>query len=95
MNARLEALSSFDDAKLNALYRRVFSDDDGQLVLEDLHQRCWQRLSSWTPDPFTTAFHEGMRAVLLMILTRCDPTETTPAGGVDEGVRTGPGQDTQ
>jgi hypothetical protein len=57
---------------------RVFNSDDGQLVLEDLRQRCYIYAPTLHDNPQVTAAHEGMRSVVLMIETRLKPMEPQP-----------------
>jgi hypothetical protein len=52
---------------LNA-YRRLFSTDDGQIVLKDLMQVCNMSRSVIGRDTHETYFNEGMRAVILRII---------------------------
>lgn len=52
---------------LNA-YRRLFSTEDGQLVLRDLMRSCRLYSPSVGKDPYETYFNEGMRAVVLRVM---------------------------
>lgn len=59
-----------DDADLLAmaqLYARVFDGPDGQRVLADLRDRFGDRQSFVIGDPHATSYHEGQRAVVLLI----------------------------
>ena len=53
-----------NDEALNRIYMRVFSTDDGRLVLKDLANRCYANAP--TIDERT----EGMRNAYLSIVTR-------------------------
>ena len=46
--------------------------DTGRRVLEDMMEAHHFMDSSFTPDPYTTAFNEGERNVVLRILTVLD-----------------------
>jgi hypothetical protein len=77
MKKELAILEEMNDEQLNALYTRLFSTDDGALVLEDLRQRCFNYLPEVPPngqvDPYRTHVNVGMRSVLVMIETRLEP----------------------
>ena len=49
-------------------YRRLFSTDDGQVVLKDLMQSCYLSRSIIGPSVHDTYFNEGVRSVVLRIL---------------------------
>ena len=53
--------------KLAEAYHQVFSSGDGKLVLADLMSRFHVLGPSFAGDPYTTAFREGERNVLLYI----------------------------
>jgi len=76
-----EKLLTLDEERVAKLYQNVFGDDEGQLVLQDLKNRCFVN--------FSTAFgtvadgkvfysaeeqqnNEGMRTVFLHIQTQID-----------------------
>jgi hypothetical protein len=65
---RLNAiLEKYGDKELNALYTSVFSSKNGQLVLQDLANRC----SVYAPATEIDAnWSEGARSVFLSIQTR-------------------------
>tara|TARA_E500000305_G_C3953294_1_gene203291 strand:+ start:164 stop:415 length:252 start_codon:yes stop_codon:yes gene_type:complete len=56
--------------ELTGNYRRIFTSDDGQVVLEHL-KLChnFYRTSQVKGDPHESAFQEGQRYVVLNILT--------------------------
>tara|TARA_X000001382_G_scaffold32315_2_gene21176 strand:+ start:1913 stop:2164 length:252 start_codon:yes stop_codon:yes gene_type:complete len=56
--------------ELTGHYRRIFTSDDGQVVLEHL-KLChnFYRTSQVKGDPHESAFQEGQRYVVLNILT--------------------------
>jgi F420-0:gamma-glutamyl ligase len=59
-----------DDAERLAMantYQRVFSDDDGRRVLEDLRRSYGDRRSFVDGDALATAFREGQRDVYLAV----------------------------
>lgn len=49
------------------LYLRIFKSADGEKMLEDLEKRCNVNQTSFSPDPYETAFREGQRSVVLFI----------------------------
>ena len=49
-------------------YKRVFDTQDGKKVLEDMFRACNFTTTSFTPDPYQTAFNEGARSVVLRLL---------------------------
>lgn len=61
MNKKIE------DLKL--AYRRTFNTDDGQEVLADLKKRfSFEATTFVSGDPQTSAFNEGQRAAVLLIV---------------------------
>ena len=60
-------LAKFDDDALDQLYLRVFNSADGEMVLQDLANRCFV---SETTQAQEISFNEGMRALWLSIQTR-------------------------
>ena len=49
------------------LYQRIFKSEDGEKLLEDLEKRCNVESTSFSKDPYETAFREGQRSVILYI----------------------------
>ena len=64
-----------DEAQIHSLYMSVFENPNGQLVLEDLRQRCFANAPTIGKDAFETYSNEGKRSVLLHILTMLKPIE--------------------
>lgn len=58
-------------SRLSTDYRKTFATDSGKHVLMDLYSRCFGLATTLTPsgNPFEMARNEGMRMVLLHILT--------------------------
>jgi len=55
--------------ELKLAYRRTFNTDDGQRVLDDLMKRFSFSATTFIPgDPHTSAFNEGQRAAVLLIV---------------------------
>lgn len=54
--------------RLRQAYKRTFSTEDGQLVLDDLKARCGYENSVFNENPYVLACKEGGRAVLCYIL---------------------------
>lgn len=59
-NKRSEVLSA---------YRQVFSSEPGKVVLYDIIKICGVLKAGYNPDPYATAFNEGLRSCALRILT--------------------------
>ena len=53
--------------QLEGDYQTTFSTKEGEKVLADLESAYYHR-SSFTKDPYETAFNEGSRAVIVRIL---------------------------
>jgi len=65
---------TLDELKLN--YRRTFNTEDGKVVLEDLKKRCSFYQTTHQPgDPHESAFLEGQRYAVLMILNLMNETK--------------------
>ena len=57
-----------DEASATLLaYRRLFSTEDGQIVLKDLMNSCFFNRSTIGGDPHETYYNEGVRSVVLRI----------------------------
>lgn len=54
--------------ELKLSYRRTFNTDDGKKVLDDLKARFGFETSTFSGDPYETAFNEGQRAAVLLIV---------------------------
>jgi hypothetical protein len=48
-------------------YKQVFNTTDGKKVLEDLEKRFFMESSTFSTDPYETAYREGCRSVILTI----------------------------
>jgi len=49
-------------------YHTAFDTDSGKRVLEDLSSKCYENRNTYVPgDTHHTAYHEGMRCVILNI----------------------------
>jgi hypothetical protein len=56
-------------------YRATFCDsDEGARVLQDLLNAYYSR-SSFDPDPYKTAFHEGERSVIIRLINLMKETK--------------------
>jgi len=53
--------------EMKATYRQVLSDEDGAFVIDDLEKRFNVNSTSFSKDPYETAFREGQRDVVLFI----------------------------
>tara|TARA_B100001939_G_C16849476_1_gene576756 strand:- start:646 stop:855 length:210 start_codon:yes stop_codon:yes gene_type:complete len=59
-------MKEIEELKLS--YRRTFNTEDGERVLSDLKSRFGFEATTFTGDPYQTAFNEGQRAALLLIV---------------------------
>ena len=59
-------MKQLEELKLN--YRRTFKTDDGQVVLEDLKKRFAFETTTFSDNPYQSAFNEGQRAAVLLIV---------------------------
>ena len=75
MNQIANKWFNMSDIERHACYSRVFETTEGQLVLEDLKQRCFHYFPCFGGDVYQTYGNEGMRAVLLHILTMLEPVK--------------------
>ena len=55
-----------EDLKL--AYRRTFNTDDGEIVLSDLKARFGFETTTYSDNPYNSAFNEGQRAAVLLIV---------------------------
>lgn len=73
-------LADLTEEELSRLYMSVFNTENGQIVLEDLRNRCFDKHSTVIEhaavDPFQVVYKEGRRSVLLMIETQLAPIES-------------------
>jgi len=58
-------MKKIEDLKLS--YRRTFTTEDGEIVLRDLKKRFGYEATTFSGDPYETAFNEGQRAAVLLI----------------------------
>tara|TARA_R100001440_G_scaffold33087_3_gene51987 strand:+ start:1823 stop:2035 length:213 start_codon:yes stop_codon:yes gene_type:complete len=54
--------------ELKSNYRSVFNTEDGQQVLNDLKKRFAYETTTFSDNPYQTAFNEGQRAAILLIV---------------------------
>jgi len=54
--------------ELKLAYRRTFNTEDGGKVLSDLKTRFGFKATTFSGDPYETAFNEGQRAAVLLIV---------------------------
>ena len=58
-------MKKIEDLKLS--YRRTFGTEDGEIVLRDLKKRFGYEATTFSGDPYESAFNEGQRAAVLLI----------------------------
>ena len=68
----IKKLVTLTDEELSQIYMRVFNSADGQLVLEDLRQRCFYYIPTLGPQQEA---NEGARNVVMNIESRLQPIE--------------------
>ena len=54
--------------ELKLAYRRTFNTEDGNKVLSDLKVRFGFETTTYTDNPYNSAFNEGQRATVLLIV---------------------------
>ena len=54
--------------ELKLSYRRTFNSDDGAVVLSDLKTRFGFETTTYSDNPYESAFNEGQRAAVLLIV---------------------------
>jgi hypothetical protein len=59
-------VKQIEDLKL--AYRRTFNNEDGDIVLKDLKTRFGYETTTFSDNPYETAFNEGQRAAVLLIV---------------------------
>jgi hypothetical protein len=59
-------MNRLDELKL--AYRRTFNSEDGEQVLSDLKKRFAFETTTFSGDPYQSAFNEGQRAAVLLIV---------------------------
>lgn len=59
-------MKQIEDLKL--AYRRTFNTEDGEKVLRDIKSRFGYETTTFSDNPYETAFNEGQRAALLLIV---------------------------
>ena len=59
-------MNKIDELKL--AYRRTFNSEDGEQVLSDLKKRFAFETTTFSGDPYQSAFNEGQRAAVLLIV---------------------------
>lgn len=69
-----ETLSAMKDG-MRGPYTNVFSSPDGQIVLEDLRQRCFEYVPIFSTVPGETERNSGMHTVLKHIETMLTPVQ--------------------
>ncbi len=67
INDRQIKLGRLTESDTDKLYLRVFSSEDGELVLQDMANRCYV---SETTNGEYIQFYEGMRALYMSIISR-------------------------
>jgi len=61
--------------ELKLAYRRTFNTEDGQKVLSDLKARFSFETTTFSNDPYETAYNEGQRAACLLIVRMLSETK--------------------
>ena len=71
-NPLQDKLNTLDMEAVANLYKRLFNSEEGQLVLEDLKNCCFCKITSFTWHDSEINFNEGKRAVVLHIESMID-----------------------
>jgi len=50
-------------------YRRLFSTDDGKIVMQDMMRSCYFFTPTVGATPYDTAYNEGMRSAVLRLMS--------------------------
>ena len=69
-------MKKIEDLKLS--YRRVFNTDYGKVVLSDLKTRFGFETTTFSDNPYESAFNEGQRAAVLLIVRMLTEGKETP-----------------
>ena len=69
-------MKKLEDLKLS--YRRAFNTHDGEVVLKDLKSRFGFETTTFSDNPYETAFNEGQRATVLLIVRMLAEGKETP-----------------
>lgn len=77
-NELFKKLNEMSDDDLSHAYMAVFNTPNGELILEDLKNRCFWYQSTYDGDVEEMKVNEGMRRVLLTIVTRLSATPAEP-----------------
>ncbi len=65
-----DKLLTLDEERVARLYQNTFNTDEGQLILEDLRNRCFCKTTPFTGKDSETNFNTGMQAVYLHIINQ-------------------------
>lgn len=68
MSKQEQSKRSVQATKVINAYRRLFSSDDGQIVLKDMMSSMYISRSVIGATPYDTYFNEGVRSVLIRLL---------------------------
>lgn len=69
-------MKKIEELKLS--YRRAFNSDDGEVVLSDLKARFGFETTTFSDNPYESAFNEGQRAAVLLIVRMLAEGKETP-----------------
>ncbi len=73
-----EKLVRLSGQELSRVYQNVFNSDEGQIVLEDLRNRCYVKIPTFSGEDLNNLhsrmmINEGARSVFLHIETQLNP----------------------
>ena len=75
-------LSQLEKIKsLRLAYKKTFESEEGKKVLEDLKRRCFYDKPTFVGDINVSAFNEGTRSVVLLILENMKDREGLDGSG--------------
>ena len=72
--ANANEVAKVNERDLKAKYIAIFSTPEGQVVLQDLAIKFWDRMS-FDSDPHKTAFNEGQRSMFAYIYNQITKQE--------------------
>ncbi len=73
-----DKLLTLDEERVAKLYQTVFGSGEGQLVLEDLRNRCFVKTSTFEGFEPISLINEGKRTVVLHIETQINYEPVDP-----------------
>ena len=70
MSELTEKLETMGEEEVAQLYKKVFGSVEGQLIREDLRNRCFGKMTPFAASDPVTNFNVGMQSVVMHISTQ-------------------------